>query len=262
MRSILLAAGVMAALPAFAADPLNEAGVSIRAGAFRSEAETTIRVDSSGGVLGTTLSFEDDLGFQKTKTLPQVDLIWRINPRHRLELGYTRLARDSRKTITGEIRFGDAVFPVNTSLDSTFDSSVMRLAYGYSFYRDGGNELSVLVGLHVTGLETRLSSSGGQIAETADRTLPLPTLGLQGAWAFDDRWRLAGWAQVFAIEYGDYGGSLVNGQLSAEYRLSKNVALGAGWTVYDYNVDVEKGRARGKFDYLFSGPMLYVTAGF
>jgi len=32
--------------------------------------------------------------------------------------------------------------------------------------------------------------------------------------------------------------------------------------IYDYNLDVTKGRARGSFEYQFAGPVLYLNAGF
>ena len=263
MRSTLLAvAATLAAVPAFAADPLYEEGFSARLGAFFSTADTRLRVDAANGALGTSIALEDDLGYTKDKTLPAFEATWRINPRHRVELGYVQLARDSQKTISGEIHFGDSVFPVSTAVNSKFDSDVWRLTYGWSFYREGGNELSLLVGAHVTSFKTQLESAGGQLAESADRTVPLPTLGLQGSWALDPQWRLSGWVQVFSLEYGDYAGTLVNGAFSAEYRINRNLALGAGYTVYDYNLDITKGRARGSFDYQFAGPMVYLNAGF
>jgi hypothetical protein len=257
--------GLVAALvvlPAAAADPLYEQGFSFRLGGFYSSADTTLRIDSSNGDRGTSISLEDDLGYEKDKSLPVLDAIWRINPRHRVELGYLRLARDAQKTISGEIRFGDQVFPVSTEVGSRFDSDVWRLTYGWSFYREGGNELALLVGLHVTEFSTKLESSGGAIAEAAERTIPLPTLGIQGSWALTPSWRINGQVQVFSLEYDDYEGSFTTGSISAEYRINRNYAVGAGYLVNDYNLDVTSGQARGSFDYAFSGPMLYLTAGF
>jgi hypothetical protein len=263
MKSRLIAAAaVLAAIPAWAADPLYEEGLSARVGAMFSTADTRLRVDAANGALGTTVTLEDNLGFSKDETLPAFDATWRINPRHRIELGYARLQRDAQKTLTGEIRFGDKVFPVNANVDSSFNSDVWRLTYGWSFYREGGNELSLLLGLHVTSFETKLRTIGGAVAETADRTVPLPTIGLQGSWALDPQWRLGGWVQVFALNYNDYEGSMVNGAFTAEYRFNRNLAVGAGYTVYDYNLDITKGRARGSFEYQFAGPILYVNAGF
>ena len=261
-KALISTFAALAALPAAAADPLYEQGVSARLGAFFSTADTSLRVDAANGALGTSISLEDDFGMAKDKTLPTFDATWRINPRHRIELGYVRLARDAEKTISGEIRFGDVVFPVSSNVKSTFDSDVWRLTYGWSFYREGGNELALLLGLHVTSFETSLRTASGALAETADRTVPLPTIGLQGSWAFDPQWRVGGWVQVFALNYNDYEGSMVNGAFTAEYRINRNLAVGAGYAVYDYNLDVTKGRARGSFEYQFAGPVLYLNAGF
>lgn len=252
------------ALPALAADPLDEQGFSARVGGFYSTADTRLRVDAANGALGTEISLEDNLGYAKEKTLPVIDAIWRINPRHRVELGYVRLARDSRKTISGEIRFGDSVFPVSADVSSTFDTDVWKLTYGWSFYRDGGNELALLLGLHTTAFKVSLASttSARTIAETTERTIPLPTIGLQGTWAIDPQWRITGAAQFFSLKYNDYDGSLVNASVAGEYRFNRNWLMGAGYTTYDYNLDVTKGKAKGSFDYNFSGPVIYVTGGF
>jgi len=263
MKSFLIAAAAtLAAMPTLAADPLYEEGFSGRLGAMFSTADTRLRVDAGNGALGTTITLEDNLGYTKDKTLPMFDATWRINPRHRIELGYANLSRDAQKTITGEIRFGDTVFPVNTNVNSKFDSEVWRLTYGWSFYREGGNELSLLLGLHVTGFETKLEGAGGRLVETSDYTVPLPTIGLQGSWAFDPQWRVGGWVQVFSLKYNDYDGSLINGALTAEYRINRNFAVGAGYSVYDYNLEVNKSRSRAKFEYQFAGPVLYLNAGF
>lgn len=252
----------LTSLPAAAANPLDEEGVSVRLGGFYSSADTTLRIDASNGALGTSVSLEDDLGFEKDKTLAVFDAAWRINPRHRLELAYLSLGRDAQKTIAGEIRFGDTVFPVSTDVSSRFDSDVWRLSYGWSFYRDGPNEISLLLGLHTTAFDVKLETSGGAISEAADRTIPLPVIGLQGSWAPAPAWRLGAWVQVFSLNYDDYEGSLVSGAATVEYRFDRNYAVGAGYIYNDYNLDVTKGKARGSFDYQFSGPMAYVTVGF
>ena len=76
------------------------------------------------------------------------------------------------------------------------------------------------------------------------------------AFAFAER-RTA-WIGGFAR----YEGSFTTGSLAAEYRINRNFAVGAGYAMNDYNLDVTKGKARGSFDYQFDGPMIYVTGGF
>ena len=265
-KSVLLAAlAAAAAVPAAAAtDPLYEQGFSMRLGGFYSSADTTLRIDATNGAVGTSISLEDDLGFSKEETLPFIDAIWRINPRHRVELGYVSLARDSQKTITGEIRFGDSVFPVNANVGAAFDSDVWRLTYGWSSTARAATRFPCCSACtrRRSRRSSKSSSANRTIVEVADRTIPLPTIGLSGTWAIDPQWRLSATAQIFALNYGDYEGSLFNGSLSGEYRFNRNWALGLGYTAYDYDLDVTSGNARGSFDYKFSGPMLYVTGGF
>lgn len=250
------------ALPAAAANPFDEEGVALRLGGFHSSAETRLRIDASSGSLGTSISLEDDLGFEKTKTLPFFDAAWRINPRHRIELGYLSLARDAQKRIEGEIRFGDQVFPFNSDVNSSFDSDVWQLSYGWSFYREGPNEVSLLLGLHATDFKIRLETSTGAISEATDRLIPLPVLGIQGQWALGPQWRLKGSARVFSLKYQDYDGSLLTAEVNAEYRFERNYALGLGYMYNKYDLEVTSGRARGSFDYKFSGPSAYVSVGF
>jgi hypothetical protein len=252
------------ALPAAAADPLDERGVAVRLGGFYSSADTRLRIDGSGGRPGTEISLDDDLGFAKEKALPAFDLVWRISPRHRLELGYVRLARDAQKSLSGQIDFGDTTFPVSANVSSTFDSDVWKLTYGWSFWREDSSELALLLGVHTTKFEVALSSSTASrtLYEATDRTVPLPTIGLQGTWALDPQWRFTGAVQAFSLKYGDYDGSLVNASLAGEYRFDRNWLIGAGYTTYGHNLDVSGGKAKGSFDYNFSGPVIYVTGGF
>lgn len=261
-RLLPLIAAALASPALAAPDPISEQGVSVRVSGFYSDSSTNLRIDSSGGAIGSDVSLEGDLGFEKNKWLPTVDVLWRFNPRHRVEFSYLGLARDSSKVINREIHWGDTTYPINTEITSRFDSDVWRVAYGYSFYRDGRNELSVLIGAHVTSFQTSLAGRNGTLNESADRTLPLPTIGLQGAWEFGGNWRLSGSVNFFAIEYGDYEGSLTNATGSIEYRFAPNWTVGAGYTTNQYNLDVTKGTLRGKFDYTFSGPLLFVTGGF
>jgi hypothetical protein len=263
MKGLVPALLAAVALPAAAAgNPLDDEGFSVTLGGFYSTSKTQLRLDSANGEFGTSVSLEDDLGFEKSKTLPTFDTVWRITPRHRLELGYFALGRDASKTISGEIRWGDSVFPVNSEVNASFDSDIWRFVYGWSFYRDGPNEVSLLMGVHTTAFKVRLETKTGVISEAEDRTIPLPVLGLSGQWALSPNWRLNAWGQIFSLKYQDYDGRLTNAAINVEYRFQRNYAVGAGYLYNKYDLDVTKGNARGSFDYEFTGPQAYFTVGF
>src|SRR6478735_8374315 len=163
MKPTLLATLVplaFAAAPALAADPWD-APFNIQVGAFRASANTSMRLDSDLGRGGTEVSLESDLGVSKDKTLPTFDFTWRINPRHAIEASWIELKRDGTRQITGSINWGEVTFPVNATVNSSFDSSTIRAAYRWSPVHENGNELALLFGLHYTDLKARLGNAVG-----------------------------------------------------------------------------------------------------
>ncbi|QJR10871.1 hypothetical protein DSM104443_01941 [Usitatibacter rugosus] len=257
MKRVVTTAILLAASPvALAAGPWD-ATFAFQVSAFRADANTTVRIDSNTGRPGTSFSLESDLGVDRTKTLPQIDFIWRASQHHGLEGSYVKLDRSGTRTINGEIVFRDTVYPVNTQVDSQFESEVWRLAYRYSFINDSGNELAVLLGAHYTNLKVGLNGQAGSVNESAAVDFPLPTIGLRGGWRFADNLRLAGFIQFLKLKVGDYDGSLVNASGGIEWAFHPNFYVGAGYVYYKYELDSEKDNVKGKFDYRFDGPVIY-----
>ncbi len=253
----------LAAAPVLAADTAWVAPFTIQLGAFSAKASTTVRLDSDRGLGGTTVNLESDLGVSDNKTLPDLEFLWRINPRHGVEGSYVRLNRSGTRTITGEINWGDISFPVNTSVGTTFDSDVWRVAYRYSPINDGGNELAFLLGAHYTTIKTSMSGSNGNLSQqSASVDFPLPTIGVRGGWVFADRWRLTGFAQLMKVKIGDYDGGLYNGAAAVEWSFLPQAYAGLGYNYYKYTLTSQKEHARGEFDFRFDGPALYLAWAF
>ena len=254
---------VLAATTAVAADSAWVAPFTIQLGAFQAKASTTVRLDSDRGGNGTTVNLESDLNLNDNKTLPDLEFLWRINPRHGVEGSYVRLNRSGTRTISGTINWGEITFPVNTAVDTTFDSDVWRVAYRYSPVNDGaGNELAFLLGAHYTTIKTSLSGPTGSLAQSASVDFPLPTIGVRGGWRFADSWRLAGYAQLLKLKIGDYDGGLYNGAAGVEWAFMPQAYAGLGYNYYKYTLTSTKEHARGEFNFRFDGPALYVAWAF
>ena len=250
-------------VPAHAADSAWVAPFTIQLGAFQARASTTARLDSDRGGNGTTVNLESDLNVPDNKTLPDVEFLWRINPRHGIEGSYVRLNRSGTRTINGTINWGEITFPVNTAVDTTFDSDVWRVAYRYSPIDDGGNELAFLLGAHYTTLKTSMSGPGGLgLSQSASVDFPLPTVGVRGGWRFADSWRLSGFAQLLKLKIGDYDGGLYNGAVAVEWAFLPQAYAGLGYNYYKYTLTSTKEHTRGEFDFRFDGPALYVAWAF
>jgi len=254
---------------------------SFRVSGFQAETSTDVRVDSRTGVIGTKISFEDDLGLPDRETQPLIDITYRFNPRHMLDFSYVDLSRHSSQIYESSGTITDNIlWSAGAELAGSFESEVYRLSYGYSFINDGKKELGILLGLHLTRLNISLSGRGslvaidavsgeeviveGEEARTYDSgfTLPLPVIGLHGTYAFSDRFRIRGWGQVFSLDYDDYDGTLINASGLLEYDLFEHFGIGAGYALYSYNLDVESSDYTGNFSYDFKGPTLFAYASF
>ena len=256
---ILAGAAALAAPLAYAAGDPWESAFTIQIGAYNPQAETTLRLDSSTGRFGTQVSFEGDLGGENRKTVPTFDMLWRFNPRHAMELSAVSLRRDGQTTLRGTIDFGDRTFPVNTPIESEFNSDVVRLAYRWSPIHDDRAELGLLLGLHYTRMETTVKSTGSAalISDSASVDYPLPTIGIRGNARIGENWRVTGFGQLLKLKIGDYEGDMQNWAGGLEWFFGGGMFLGVGYDYYKYKLDSSKDNSHGTFKYTFDGPKVY-----
>ena len=253
----------LAAAPAAAATPEPwDAPFVLQVGAFRAAADTIVKFDADNGLPGATISFETNLGLSDGKTLPQIDFVWRWNPRHALEGSYVSLRRDAVSKLSDALRFGDVVFPLDGEVTSRFDSDVYRLAYRYSPMHENGNELSVLLGIHYTRVNASISSTLGARSSESSLDIPLPTLGVRGGWRIADRWRIAGMAQAMKLRVNESDGALYNFAAGIEWAFMPQAYAGLAYNYYKYEYESTKHDERIRFDYRFDGPMLYAAWAF
>ena len=276
-RYLLLGMAAMAA-PAFAQVATQEPTSGklnqrywIQLGAFRPSIDSHIQVDHpQTGAAGTSIDFEDTLGLADKETLPTLLLGARLGERWRMEFEHLSLKRNSTETLlTGDVVFDDTTYNASASLASEFDSKVSRLSVGYSLYRTPEAEAGVALGLHVTSfkiaLEGQGSVNGGPVSvrrASEEKTLPLPTLGAYGTYAFAPDWAASARADLLYLKVGDYKGSLLNLQANVYYRFNPHLALGLGYRLDDYKLKATKPTWTGKLEYRFSGPQLVLDAGF
>jgi len=75
-------------------------------GLFYPNVDTYIRVDGTGGILGTKLNF-DTLGLGKNEVVPRLGIIWEANARHSIWANYFELDRSGFTNTAVEMRIGD-----------------------------------------------------------------------------------------------------------------------------------------------------------
>jgi len=229
--------------------------------AYWPKVETTARLDSTTLGRGTELNFEDDLGLKDREVLGAILASVRLGERWKIEFEYFALNREATLPVNKNIQWGNTVFPINTTVTSSFDSDVYRLSAGYAFVKDDRREFGATLGVHVTDFKTSLAA-GGLATEGSDALAPLPTIGVYGAYAVSPRWLLTGRLDYFTLDYDDYDGSLTNVNAAVEYRFTRNFGVGVGYRYVKYDVDLTKSSWTGNANYTFSGPTLFVSGSF
>lgn len=230
-------------------------------GAYWSTSNTQARLDSPSGV-GTTVDFEDLLGLDDNRVVPQGLARWRMSDRWRLELEYFELDRDESRSINGEIVWGDETYPIGTTIDSRFDFSVARLSCGYSFFKRQDKELGIALGFHLTNIEAELASSTGAQQEDGKLLAPLPVLSMYGQFAMTDLWALSGRLDAFALEYEDYSGHVFSIGIDALCQPWRHFGFGFGWRALDVEVKAESSGWSGEIQTNYSGPIAFASVSF
>lgn len=266
----LLFAALVLALPATAALAQRADNRFYgKAGAFFSNVDSNLRIDSTNGQIGTIIDLESDLGLAQRKALPFGLVGWRFSDNWRAEFEYFKLSREQTRTIDKTLTIGNTVYPVNANLTSGLSTEVFRLGVGYSFARGEDFEVGGILGLHMTnfavfaeGTGTVGNAGGTQRREARDQLVPLPTLGLYGSYDINDTISIVSRVSYFQLKISDYEGRLLDGSIGLTAYISKNFGVGADFRYVNYRLTADAPDFSGRINYNFYGPFVYVIAGF
>lgn len=248
--------------------------VGVRAGGMFASAFRTQASLSSDGGASTSIRFEDDLSLDDNTDALRAELYWRIDRRHRIDVGYFDLDRNGTRSIDRQIQWGDTSFDVGVDVTSRLRTQVFPVRYTYYFLADDESELGFSAGVYGMSLTASLSGIGtvngttgtSQATETFETPVPLPVVGLQGAYALSSDLRAIGSLQAFYVRLENIAGAdvidggLLDLILGLEYDLTENFELGAAANWFYLNAGAERDRLTFDFDYGFAGLYVYVAA--
>ncbi|WP_281213954.1 hypothetical protein [Shewanella insulae] len=261
----------------------EQRGFSVTLSGFYSNSDSGIVVQNPN--LGTdfTLDFENDLTLVEKELLPTLELAYWFNQDHGVYLDWKRLDREARNRAISkpyeytEVNSGQTyLVQAGADISTIFNVDILRLGYRYNLYSDEEVDLTLLAGLHLMWLKLQFVGEIGACLDEECRvvdinpksnaltevTAPLPDLGLQGRYRFNDRWSLSGWLQYFYVSLGDTKGQLFDFSAGVNYRLSDSLDLELGYKYYKIDVEVEKDLADFDVYYGFKGPALSLTYKF
>jgi hypothetical protein len=246
------------AAPAHAA--LNDR-FSLQLGGFYFQTSTQASLAPSTGGVGVIIDFENTLGLEERNWGGLGGFLWRMSERWRLEVEYFELNRSASRTLSKQIEWGDQVYPIGTTVNSSFDFSDARIGVGYSFFKRPDKELGAGVGLHVTSIKTSLEGAGVG-TESSDVLAPLPVLSLYGGVALTKEWAVRFRADWLSLSYGNYSGALRSTALDVLYHPFRNVGFGLGQRTLVLDIEISETSWHGKARSTFTGPTAFMTISF
>jgi len=246
---------------------------SIGVGAYFPSLDTKVSVSVLNGLIGTEIDFEQTLGMSGNESMPVLYAAWRFAKKHRLNFQYFKLNRSGAEATGTTIRFGDQVFNVDLPLASYFDIEAYALSYSYSLLLDPKKELAIGLGLSMQdvgfGLRgTALTDIGEEFLHGESTfTAPLPTLAIDGGYAFTDKWTFRAGLGYFAVELElsdekDLSGLVLESYATIFHQTFEHVRFGAGWSYFKVDVDYTKNRRDFSLEYDYSGPVILMAVDF
>jgi hypothetical protein len=222
--------------------------------------ETNLRFESSAGILGVKINFEDNLGMDKHRILPMFNARFNIKNRHNIFAMYYGLPRDAYYVTKRDIEFGDRFVPAGTEVFSYFNTNVYSLGYMYDIFDDDRSRLGLFANFYILTVASGISSNAEQLNENFTVTAPLPNFGAQAYYKINDWFGVSGLFSLFFLSVGDYAGSIhtLGGQM--DFYLLRWLEAGLGYYLFNINLEVSKTQFTGLFDYLYKGP--YLSLGF
>lgn len=238
---------VAATQPAAAADDTRNRAISdrftIMLGTYVTAFETTASV-GNGGILGTTINIEDDLGIDDDDSLLRIDGLYRFNPRHAIGFGYWNLDRDGKQFIDVEIDFGGDIFQTTGVIESVFDITWVQFSWRYSFLRNDRGEAGFLVGLSFYEFDIALeglafvNGMGPAVLARAEEDLiaPVPTIGMFINFSITPNVVVKMNASFLDLDIDDIEGKVIETNFAMEWYVARYFGLGLGFNGNDIDI--------------------------
>jgi len=162
-----------------------------------------------------------------------------------------------------DISWAGEVYPASTFVESELKFNIYKLNYQYSLFHNDKAELGGLFGLHIMKISMSLNAAEIKQAYTEAVTAPLPVFGLYANYHFTPRLSLFYDYQFFIINYQDkYRGGLQDFIVGLEYRVLRNVGLGAAYNRFGLHLEAKMTDTTFYADSSWNAGMLYATLYF
>jgi hypothetical protein len=251
------------ALPSWAPQPPPRAiedRFKVEVSLLSASLDTRVRIDPSLTVRGTEIQAENDLGLDNAQLLPLAEITLLPGERHLLRLNGLSARRSAQKVLSQRIVFDNEVYLRGERIDSELNLTMFGLTYGYRLLRHPRAELAATFGIQFTEVEANAVARSRVVREPESGIAPLPQLGLEGHFDFDERWTAEARLQYLSADLEDIDGSMLDARLALTWRHNPHLVFGAGYRAFSIEVDSRNDSLPGRVDASIDGPMLFLRA--
>ena len=220
--------------------------------------DTSIRVDSEDGSIGTEIDTESDLGLDEAKLQPRLTGRWRPGRRHELELGYQFAQREASHTLSRDIEFADTAFTAGADVRASLDADNVFLTYRFALVTDERQQFGLGVGLGAilqdTKIQALLSASSGGGSRSVDYeaqesvTAPTASIGAYGRFRLGDAWYLEADLRGIYIAFDRFEARLFEPAAGVRWFPWERFGFEGAWSGQLIRVDIDPVEGDGVID--------------
>ena len=236
---------------------LNIGGYLIR----RTDTDIAFKTTSTPVDIGLGIDFERTLGVSDSESEARIDGYYRFNRRHRVDWTWFKIDRSGTQTIDIEIDLPDISFPPGTTLATTFNTEILKLAYTFSFLNSEKVEAGIGGGLHIAKADLKIQDvSTPTVEEESDFTAPLPVGRFVFNYRISPRWKWINAVDFFFIDSRGFRGFMTDLRTAIEHHTFKNVGFGFGVNRFSLNIETEDANADNiaEASVVYDGLLVYV----
>jgi hypothetical protein len=213
----------------------------------------------------------DDIGFDSDDVSPLAGGRWRFGSKRNwtIALSYFGNRGSGDSVLDTSFTYEGVTYTVGGTVSSELNTDILIGMIGWAPFKSEKYELGFGVGAHVADLEVKFAGAGivsgspvGSVTTKEDVLAPLPNIWVYGGYAFTPKLSLQGAFGWLSLDIGKYDGELLTASGMLEYRLRKNLGLGAGYRYISTDLTVDQSNFKDKFDIDYYGPFVYMTLGF
>ncbi len=211
---------------------------------------------------GTNFSAEHELGLTDKAQQFRAELMFRLEDRNRLRVGFLDLRRNGDTVVGENILFGTQVFTTGEEVKSEVDYQQFDVAYTYSLLRGKRYELGVGVGAQFIQASAQGTVSVPSKFERFDGSTPFAEPLVDGTFLIARHWSFNARAQYLHVTIDSTSGLMEDYHADIQYRYHTALGIGIGYEWQRTKLYLSRTDLSGTIDLKIHGPEVFLRASF